>query len=260
MTDRVQKILAQWGIASRRNAEKMILAGRVTLNGNPVQLGDQADPREDQICVDGKPLKSEQHPEKHYYIINKPRGFVSTCSDPRDRRTVLELLPPELHQGHGMHPVGRLDAQSTGALILTNDGDFTLSLTHPRFHIRKTYRVWLQGRISEKALRQWRLGVMLGDRLTLPAEITLKKVNQDKTCVDIMLTEGRNRQIRRVAEQLGYPVISLHRSAIGSVRIDDLPRGGARPLTELELNELRQSIHPITSFIKSPASVREYSV
>ncbi|OKH19915.1 pseudouridine synthase [[Limnothrix rosea] IAM M-220] len=259
MAERVQKILAHWGIASRRSAEKMITAGRITLNGVPVQLGDRADPSIDELCVDGKKISPSHRPHNHYYLIHKPKGVVSTCRDPRDRPTVLTLLPQNLQEGQGMHPIGRLDAQSTGALLLTNDGDLTLALTHPRYHVSKRYRVWLKGRVPDSILTQWRNGVMLDGRKTLPAEITLKKVNQDKTCVDIMLTEGKNRQIRRVAEQLGYPVISLHRFAIGDIHLGNLKRGQSRPLTTIELHQLQQHIHPQAS-PKLPVSHREHSV
>ncbi len=244
MAERVQKILAHWGIASRRSAEKMITAGRITLNGETVQLGDRADPDVDDLCVDGKKIRPQHRPRHHYYLIHKPKGVVSTCRDPRDRQTVLTLLPKDLQQGQGMHPIGRLDAQSTGALLLTNDGDLTLALTHPRYHVSKRYRVWLKGQVPNAILTQWRNGVILDGRKTLPAEITRKKVNQDKTCVDIMLTEGKNRQIRRIAEQLGYPVISLHRFAIGKIHLGNLKRGQSRPLTDIELHQLQQHIHP----------------
>lgn len=259
MAERIQKIMAHWGIASRRSAEKMINEGRVTCNGAVVSLGDRADLTQDQLCVDGKPITPEARPANQYYLINKPKGIVSTCDDPQGRPTVLRLLPHDLQRGQGMHPIGRLDTQSTGALLLTNDGELTLSLTHPRYHVPKLYRVWLQGQVPESVLDQWRQGVMLGDRRTLPAEITLKKINQDKTCVDIMLTEGRNRQIRRVAEQLGHPVLSLHRLAIGPIKLGHLAPGKARPLRDHELTQLHQTIQTIAS-VTSPAPIREYPV
>jgi 23S rRNA pseudouridine2605 synthase/16S rRNA pseudouridine516 synthase len=259
MAERVQKILAHWGIASRRAAEKMILAGRVTLNGGVVKLGDCATVPGDRLCVDGKAIHMADRPQHHHYLVHKPKGVLSTCDDPQGRTTVLDLLPPDLRQGQGMHPVGRLDAQSTGALILTNDGEFTLALTHPRYHVSKTYRVWLKGEISPTALDCWRQGILLQGRRTLPAQIKLKKINQNKTCLDIMLTEGRNRQIRRVADQLGFPVISLHRSAIGTIKLDNLPRGQARPLDTAELNQL-QPRTPIIASPNSPVSYREYSI
>lgn len=259
MAERVQKILAHWGIASRRAAEKMILAGRVTLNGNVVKLGDCAEVPGDRLCVDGKAIHMADRPQKHYYLVHKPKGVFSTCDDPQGRTTVLDLLPPDLQQGQGMYPVGRLDAQSTGAIILTNDGEFTLALTHPRYHVPKTYRVWLKGEMPNTALDCWRQGILLEDRRTLPAQIKLKKINQNKTCLDIMLTEGRNRQIRRVADQLGFPVISLHRSAIGTIKLDNLPRGQARPLSSAERHQLT-SRKPTIASPNSPVSHREYSI
>ncbi|NJN72620.1 MAG: rRNA pseudouridine synthase [Limnothrix sp. RL_2_0] len=259
MAERVQKILAHWGIASRRAAEKMILAGRVTLNGRVAKLGDCAEVPGDRLCVDGKAINTANRPQKHYYLVHKPKGIVSTCDDPQGRATVLELLPSDLRQGQGMHPIGRLDAQSTGALILTNDGEFTLALTHPRYHAHKTYRVWLKGQMPESSLNCWRQGVLLEGRRTLPAQIKLKKINQNKTCLDIMLIEGRNRQIRRVADQLGFPVISLHRSAIGTIKLDNLPRGQARSLSAAELSQL-QPHKPIIALPNSPVSHREYSI
>ncbi|MEB3225076.1 MAG: pseudouridine synthase [Synechococcus sp.] len=257
MAERVQKILARWGVASRRGAEQLILAGRVTLNGKPVQLGDQADPKGDRLCVDGKPLKITERPRHYYYLIHKPKGVVSTCADPKGRPTVLDLLPKDLQRGKGLHPIGRLDVQSTGALLLTNDGDFTLALTHPRYHIPKTYRAWLKGKVPERILDQWRQGVMLDNQRTLPAQIAVKTITQDKTCIDIMLTEGRNRQIRRVADQLGFPVVKLHRLAIGNLHLGDLQRGHARPLTKAELKQLQAQSHSLSS-VRSSAPVREY--
>ncbi|HEY9658706.1 MAG TPA: pseudouridine synthase, partial [Allocoleopsis sp.] len=145
MTERLQKILSQWGIASRRQAEQMILAGRVRLNGEVVQLGQQADPDRDRIEVDGKLIQAVERPARVYFLLHKPLGVVSTCDDPQGRPTVLDLLPAVLQHHSGIHPVGRLDVNSTGALLLTNDGDLTFCLTHPRHAIPKTYHVWVEG-------------------------------------------------------------------------------------------------------------------
>ena len=216
MQERLQKILSQWGIASRRQAEQMILAGRVSVNGIPAILGQKADPEGDRIEVDGRPLKGDHRPKLIYLLLHKPAGVVSTCSDPQGRPTVLDLLPAETRLESGIHPVGRLDAETTG-LLLTNDGDLTFRLVHPSHKVSKTYHVWVQGQPPEKVLQIWRQGIVLAGKKTLPAQVKIIKTrpNGDKTLLEIVLKEGRNRQIRRVAEILGYPVIHIHRTAIG---------------------------------------------
>jgi 23S rRNA pseudouridine2605 synthase len=225
MTVRLQKILSQWGIASRRRAEQLILAGRVRVNGEVARLGQTAEPTTDRIEVDGKLIAEQSRPEPIYLLLNKPVGVVSTCFDPQGRPTVLELLPPQLRESEGIHPVGRLDIDSSGALLLTNDGDLTFRLTHPRHSIGKTYAVWVQGRPTTATLAAWRNGIDLDGRYTLPARVTVIKQQPDRTLLEIVLVEGRNRQIRRVAAQLAHPVIHLHRTRIGNICID-----GARPL------------------------------
>lgn len=247
MDERLQKILSQWGIASRREAENMILAGRVCINGVVVrQLGQKANPLQDDIQVDGVPLDPANRPGQQYLLLNKPAGVISTCWDSRGRTTVLSLLPDRLKASTGIHPVGRLDADSTGALLLTNDGDLTFRLTHPRHRVPKTYRVWVQGCPPEEVLHQWRRGVVLSGRLTLPAEVRLLKRarTDERTELEVILTEGRNRQIRRVAQQLGYPVVHLHRIAIGKIQLQQLPSGDYRPLKKLEINSLKKMIGP----------------
>lgn len=166
MSQRVQKIIAQWGIASRRRAEELILAGRVRLNGQIAQLGDKADPSCDRLEVDGRVIQNKQRPQLLYLLLNKPACVVSTCYDPQNRPTVLDFLPADWREGTGIHPVGRLDFNSSGALLLTNDGELTLQLTHPRYHLPKTYEVLVAGHPTESDLQQWREGVMLmGKRL-----------------------------------------------------------------------------------------------
>ncbi|WP_443029248.1 pseudouridine synthase [Spirulina sp. CS-785/01] len=223
MPERVQKILSQWGIASRRQAEKMILAGRVQLNGQVVQLGQKADPQADHLQVDGQPLTPKNRPSLVYILLNKPLGVVSTCADPQGRTTVLDCLPPHLRQGQGLHPVGRLDADSTGAILLTNDGQLTLALTHPRYHLPKTYQVRVAGHPSQELLQQWRQGVKLSGKYTLPAQIEILSAHGPNTVLRITLEEGRNRQIRRIAEQLGHPVLQLHRLSIGPLHLNEPP-------------------------------------
>ncbi len=259
MVERLQKILSQWGIASRREAEKMILSGRVRLNGTVVHLGQKANPEQDQIEVDGIPIKPANRPESIYLLLHKPAGVVSTCRDPSLRPTVLDLLPPELRESQGIHPVGRLDAQSTGALLLTNDGVLTYVLTHPRHCVPKTYHVWVQGHPPESVLEEWRQGVVLAGRKTLPAQVQAIEQRDFQTLLEVVLKEGRNRQIRRVAEQLGYRVVHLHRTAIGPIRLNipgvTLAPGQYRHLKDFEIRFLQDQVN-LTS-IQVPADVKE---
>lgn len=253
MGERLQKIISQWGIASRRQAEQMILDGRVRLNGVIVHLGQKANPDRDQIEVDGVVIHQDQRPEALYILLNKPCGVVSTCDDPWNRRTVLDLLPPHLQTDQGIHPVGRLDASSTGALLLTNDGSITHSLTHPSHNIPKTYRVWVEGRPPSPALNQWRTGVLLSGRVTRPANVVVVDASQaSQTLLEIVLREGRNRQIRRIAEQLGHPVLRLHRASIGSIQLHPLEVGQYRLLNPAEINSLRESVNVLKQSLRVP--------
>lgn len=244
---RLQKILARWGIASRRQAEVMIREGRVSVNGSVVtELGTKVNIERDRILVDGTPVgggnQSPRTPPKlRYLLLNKPPGVISSCSDPKQRKTVLDLLPDRWRKQTRFYPVGRLDAASTGALLLTNDGDLTLKLTHPRYHLPKTYRVVVAGVPPEKTLRHWREGVELEDGVTLPARVCRIKVltARDRTILKIVLQEGRNRQIRRVADRLGYPVIALHREAIGPLKLGHLSLGQYRPLQPSQVRLLQ---------------------
>ena len=246
MAERVQKVLSQWGIASRRKAEKMIIAGRVQINGKTATLGDRLDLTADLLEVDGKVVKNAHRPQLVYLLLNKPAGVVSTCDDPQNRSTVIDLLGKDLRQGQGIHPVGRLDFASSGAIILTNDGQLTLGLTHPRYHLPKTYLVKLDRSPSKKDLACWREGIILDGKKTLPAKIKLNRSDKAVTTLEIVLTEGRNRQIRRVAQQLGYQVTQLHRIAIGSITLDiakglELAPGQYRHLKASEINFLKNS-------------------
>ncbi len=254
-TARLQKILSQWGIASRRRAEQLILAGRVRVNGVVATLGQTAEPTTDRIEVDGKLITIQNRPEPVYLLLNKPVGIVSTCFDPQGRSTVLELLPPQLRACEGIHPVGRLDIDSSGALLLTNDGELTFGLTHPSHSISKTYLVWVRGYTSDAVLDAWRTGIDLDGQYTLPAGVTALKNSNNRTLLNIVLREGRNRQIRRVAEQLGHPVLDLHRISIGDISIaedsmgDQLPAlkvGCHRHLSLVELQSLQAGVTQAT--------------
>ncbi|EAZ89737.1 pseudouridine synthase [Crocosphaera chwakensis] len=251
MVQRVQKILSQWGVASRRHAEDMIIAGRVKLNGEIVTLGDKADPSCDRLEVDGRMIQPSQRPQLLYILINKPVGVVCTCDDPQNRSIVLDLLPKQLSKGTGIHPVGRLDFNSSGALLLTNDGELTLRLTHPRYHLPKTYEVLIQGHPTEERLQQWREGVMLMGKKTLPAQVEVICRYRQNTRLKVILTEGRNRQIRHIVQHLGFHVLRLHRTAIGSLVLSSpnessLPNGHYRLLTPSEIRFLKRRTNLIT--------------
>lgn len=240
MLDRLQKILSRHGIASRRGSEQIILAGRVFVNGKPItELGTKADPECDRIEVDGKLLQTNA-PKFVYLLLNKPTGVVSTCDDPQGRKTVLDILPSQYQH---VYPIGRLDYNSSGALILTNDGDFANHLMHPRHHVPKTYEVWVQDIPSDRIIKQWQEGIILDGKLTLPATVNIMQIERSKyqtprTQLQIILSEGRNRQIRRVAEQLGHPVLALHRVAIATISLENLKVGAYRRLSDQEITTL----------------------
>ena len=218
---RLQKLIAAAGLCSRRRAEEWLQAGRVMVDGQVANVGDQADPQEQMILVDGKALPSRE--AARVLLLNKPVGVICSCDDPQGRRTVLDLLPRE-HRA-GLHPVGRLDADSRGALLLTDLGELTLKLTHPRYSHTKTYRVWVEGEASEGVLDRWRRGVSLDGRRTLPAQVRRLRVRGGRSLLEIELREGRNRQIRRVAQALGHPVLDLQRTAIAGLPLGDLAEG-----------------------------------
>jgi pseudouridine synthase len=254
MSERIQKILSQWGIASRRQAETLMLEGRVRLNGAVAELGQKADPTCDRLEVDGQLIQPADRPQFVYLLLNKPIGVLSTCDDPQGRPTVLDLLPRSLRQTQGIYPVGRLDADSTGALLLTNDGDLTFNLTHPRHHVPKTYEVWVKGQPSDDALHQWRKGIILDGQKTLPAKVVVVKRTVSKTLLEVVLIEGRNRQIRRVADMLGHPVLKLHRVSIGAIRLAptgsaSLPLGTYRALSRVEIDDLKSRVSPNPSYV-----------
>ena len=231
---RLQKLIAAAGLCSRRTAEAWIEAGRVNVDGQVSTLGDQADPDSQVIQVDGRPLCPRREPT--VLLINKPAGVISTCRDPRGRSTVLDLLPRQLRQG--LHPVGRLDADSRGALLLTDQGELTLRLTHPRFDHAKTYRVWVEGTPLDTSLQRWRRGVSLDGTRTRSAEVRVLQRRSDRTLLEVVLLEGRNRQIRRVADLLGHPVLDLQRVAIAGLRLGPLPEGRWRHLSRGEWQPL----------------------
>ena len=237
---RVQKIIAEAGLASRREAEEWIREGRVRVNGQVVGLGDRADPDRDAIRVDGKRI----HPRagaKSYVLLNKPKGYVTTVDDPEGRITVLDLLPPAV-RGR-VKPVGRLDVQTEGLLILTNDGELARLVTHPSTGCPKEYRVKVSGVPVEARLERLRRGISLEGRRTRPAKIerisTTARGAEGNSWFAVVLQEGRTRQIRRMFEMIGHPVSKLKRVAIGPIRDDRLPTGAWRLLSPQEVERLR---------------------
>jgi 23S rRNA pseudouridine2605 synthase len=237
-SQRLQKILAAAGIASRRKAEEIILAGRVAVNGQTVtELGTKADPSADTIALDGKPLPSTQ--KLVYLVLNKPKGYVTTVSDPEERPTVMQLLGS---QSERLYPVGRLDYASEGLLLMTNDGELAQKLTKAASHVPKTYHVKVSGRPTEQALQRLRSGVTItlddGRRVrTSPAKIRLLD-QAPNPWFEVILIEGRNRQIRRMFQHVGHHVEKIKRVQLGPIKLD-VPPGRFRPLTEQELAELK---------------------
>jgi 23S rRNA pseudouridine2605 synthase len=242
---RIQKILAQAGMASRREAEEWIRDGQVSVNGRIARLGDRADPVKDSIRVGGKRVPPRSG-SRTYILLNKPRGYVTTVSDPERRDTVLDLLPGGLRRG--MKPVGRLDVQTEGLLLLTDDGDLARDLTNPATGCPKEYRVKVSGQPVEKDLERLRRGVVLEGRRTRPATVerisTTSRGEEGNSWFRVVLTEGRNRQIRRMFEGIGHPVSKLKRVAIGPIRDDRLPAGAHRRLSEAEVAALKRSLRP----------------
>lgn len=230
--ERLQKLIARAGICSRREAEKIISAGRVTVDGKIFrELGAKADPSKNKIRVDGKLLNFGA--EKIYLLLNKPRGFVSTVKDERGRKTVLDLLGENFSER--LWPVGRLDLNSEGLLILTNDGDLTNALIHPRFEVSKTYRAKISGDVTEEKLDKLRAGIELDDGLTAPAEIFLL----EKNLVEVTIHEGRNRQVRRMFAAVGLDVKRLRRIKFSFLTLDGLKVGAFRKLTAEEISRLK---------------------
>jgi pseudouridine synthase len=235
--ERLQKILSRAGIASRRAAEQLILQGRVAVNGIvATELGSKADPHADDIRVDGRRVKiAERH---RYILLNKPRGYVTTRSDPQRRPTIMDLVAVREY----IYPVGRLDFDSEGLLLLTNDGDLAARLTHPRHGVARVYEARVLGTPDDRDLQRLSRGIMIDGRRTAPAEIKLLPARRPTKEAVLQLTvhEGRNRQVRRMCEAVGHPVTQLRRVAIGPVRDARLKPGEWRELTADEVRRLRE--------------------
>src|SRR5512139_661819 len=238
--ERVQKLLAQAGYGSRRACEEYLTEHRVTVNGQIVELGAKADPDRDVIKLDGKRIALAAH--KIYVALNKPIGIVTTNVDEFERKTVRDLIPIEGH----LYPVGRLDADSEGLVLLTNDGDLANALTHPRYEHEKEYRVLVEGEPSASTLKAWRHGVLLEGQMTAPAKVEVTGGDRGLTWVRVIMHEGRKRQIREVAGMLGHPVKYLQRVRIGPIRLTNLKVGEWRHLSASEVKLLQGLIEPRT--------------
>lgn len=231
---RLQKFMAAAGVASRRESERLIQAGRVSVNGRVVTvLGTKVDPATDRVSLDGAAVGRLER--RVYFLLHKPRGCLSTVSDPGGRPTVLDCLRGVKER---VFPVGRLDWDSEGLIILTNDGDLALKLTHPRNHVPRVYRVKVKGLVGREALEAVRRGLFLDGRRTLPAPVS-RVSSQSNSWLEVVLYEGRRNQLRRVFERLGHPVLKLRRTAIGPVSDRELLPGEFRPLTPAEIARLK---------------------
>ena len=239
MAERLQKIIAKAGIASRRAAEGLILAGRVTVDGQVItELGGKYESSQ-RICVDGKPLDLAE--EKVYFLLNKPKGYLSTAKDERGRRTVLDLLPEVKER---VYPLGRLDNNTEGLLLISNDGNLMNGLLHPRYKVNKTYIARVTPIPTEKALDKLRQGIKLEDGLTAPAAVKLMDTAEDEAKVEITIHEGRNRQVRRMFAAIGSDVRALKRVKFAGLTLAGVKRGHYRPLTIEEVAEKILSLIP----------------
>lgn len=237
--ERLQKVMAACGVASRRECEKYITAGRVAVNGRTVtELGTRVGSR-DTIAVDGVPLRRKT--AKRTLLLYKPRGVVTTMKDPQGRPTVADLVAKVPER---LYPVGRLDYQTEGLLLMTNDGELAQHLTHPSHHVNKTYLVEVRGRVPEEKLDLLRLGVPLEDGLTAPAMVYVQEVDEARhvTRFTITIHEGRNRQVRRMCDFIGFPVKHLKRIQVGSLTLEGMKKGQYRDLTPEELADLEKEM------------------
>lgn len=233
---RLQKFLSEAGIASRRKAEEMIRSGLVKVNGKIANIGDSVDPKTDSVSVGGKKVKKEN--SLRYILLNKPRGYVTTTDDDLGRKCVLELVGGVKER---IYPVGRLDRISEGALILTNDGEFANAMMHPSKHVPKTYRVTVRPGITSEQVDILSTGVDIDGRMTAPADVRVLSKEEGRAVLEIVLYEGRNRQIRRMCEALELEVARLKRTAVGSVKLGMLKTGEWRDLTPQEVESLLKS-------------------
>jgi 23S rRNA pseudouridine2605 synthase len=233
MTERIQKILSARGVCSRRQAEALLAAGRVTCDGCVCNLGDKADPEVNTILVDGKPIPAAQ--QAVYIMLHKPRGFVTTMQDEKGRKNAAQLIDC----GTRVYPVGRLDMDSEGLLLFTNDGDFAKKMTHPSHQVDKTYYAWVE-KYTEEGLQRVKQPVELDGYRIAPPKVSLLHKEGNRALLEITIHEGRNRQVRRMCEMAGMYVTRLRRVSQGSLALGDLPKGQWRYLTAEEITHLKE--------------------
>ena len=232
-TVRLQKFLAESGVASRRKSEELIAEGKVKVNGKVASIGDKINPKKDTVTVSGKKIVKRK--EFTYILLHKPRGFITTMSDEMDRKCVAELIKDVPVR---VYPVGRLDKDSEGMLLFTNDGEFANAMTHPTKHVPKTYRVTVRPTITEDQITQLTTGIIIDDRKTAPAQVRVVTKEEGRVVLEIIIYEGRNRQIRKMCEAVGLDVARLKRTAIGSIKLGMLKQGAWRELHEDEVRKL----------------------
>jgi 23S rRNA pseudouridine2605 synthase len=230
--------MAECGVASRRKSEELIEQGKVKVNGHPAHLGDKVNPKKDIVTVRGERIAKEDR--MYYIVLNKPRGYVTTVSDELGRKTVMDLVDCEAR----VYPVGRLDKDSEGLLILTNDGSFANALTHPKHNYAKVYRVTVRPAVTAEMLERMRSGIEIDGRKTAPCDVTVITEEEGRVVLEFILREGRNRQIRKMCEAEGIEVARLKRTAIGPVKLGMLQTGKTRRLTDNEVKKLLRSSNP----------------
>ncbi len=230
---RLQKYMAECGVASRRKSEELIISGKVKVNGHIASIGDKIDPKYDLVTVRGKRISIETN--MHHIMLYKPRGFVTTVSDELGRKTVMDLVKGV---GERIYPVGRLDKNSEGLLFLTNDGEFANALTHPKHHIKKVYRVTVRPSVSKEVLEELKSGVVIDSGKTMPCEINVISEEENRVVLEFILAEGKNRQIRKMCEAKNLEVARLKRVSEGGIKLGMLKQGKYRELTDDEVKKL----------------------
>jgi len=235
---RLQKFLAEQGVASRRKSEELIAAGKIKVNGHIAVLGQKINPRKDLVTVGRQKIVSSKNRKMIYIMLHKPRGYVTTVSDEQNRKTVMDLVSDIDER---IYPVGRLDKDSEGLLLLTNDGSFTNAMTHPSHNYAKVYRVTVRPKVTDEMLYNMRNGIEIDGKKTAPCEVTVLTTEENRVVLEFILKEGRNRQIRKMCESQGLEVARLKRTAIGPVKLGMLPQGKYRELSEQEIKKLLRS-------------------